>query len=84
MNTRGLTEVVIVAVALDLGLIDGNFYSMMVVMAVLTTAMTGPLLKLVGAGGHDSRAAAPSGAVETAVTRRPVDEIAQKAPARTE
>ncbi|WP_066933339.1 cation:proton antiporter [Streptomyces sp. NBRC 110611] len=48
MNTRGLTEIVIVAVALDMGLINQDFYSMMVVMAVVTTAMTGPLLKLFG------------------------------------
>jgi Kef-type K+ transport system membrane component KefB len=47
MNTRGLTEIVIMAVALEMGLINQNFYSMMVVMAVVTTAMTGPLLKLV-------------------------------------
>lgn len=48
MNTRGLTEVVIVAVALEMGLIGQSFYSMMVVMAVVTTAMTGPLLSLFG------------------------------------
>ncbi|MFJ2111354.1 MULTISPECIES: cation:proton antiporter [unclassified Streptomyces] len=47
MNTRGLTEIAILAVALEMGLINQNFYSMMVVMAVVTTAMTGPLLKLV-------------------------------------
>lgn len=48
MNTRGLTEIVIVAVALEMGLINQDFYSMMVVMAVVTTAMTGPCLKLSG------------------------------------
>ncbi|HEY3609262.1 MAG TPA: cation:proton antiporter [Pseudonocardiaceae bacterium] len=47
MNTRGLTEIVVVGIALDLGIIDQNFYSMMVIMAVLTTAITGPLLRLV-------------------------------------
>ncbi|MFJ8281325.1 cation:proton antiporter [Streptomyces griseoviridis] len=44
MNTRGLTEVVILTVGLQLHLIDAAFYSIMVVMAVLTTVMTGPLL----------------------------------------
>ncbi|MEV6501584.1 cation:proton antiporter [Streptomyces prunicolor] len=44
MNTRGLTEVVILTVGLQLGLIDSQFYSVLVVMAVLTTVMTGPLL----------------------------------------
>ncbi|MGP3689017.1 cation:proton antiporter [Streptomyces sp. IBSNAI002] len=54
MNTRGLTEIVIVAVALDMGLINQGFYSMMVVMAVVTTAMTGPLLKLFGVRGPET------------------------------
>ncbi|MFD6804760.1 cation:proton antiporter domain-containing protein, partial [Streptomyces anthocyanicus] len=44
MNVRGLTEIVILSVGLELGLIDGTVYSMMVVMAVVTTAMAGPLL----------------------------------------
>ncbi|MFE0823706.1 cation:proton antiporter [Streptomyces sp. NPDC058794] len=44
MNTRGLTELVILGVGLQLGLLDDSLYSLMVVMAVVTTAMTGPLL----------------------------------------
>ncbi|MEO6502527.1 MAG: cation:proton antiporter [Jatrophihabitantaceae bacterium] len=44
MNTRGMTEIVILTVGLDLQLMDRTLYSMMVLMAVLTTAMTGPLL----------------------------------------
>ncbi len=44
MNTRGLTELVILGVGLQLGLLDGSLYSLMVVMAVVTTMMTGPLL----------------------------------------
>lgn len=47
MNTRGLTELVILGVGLQLGLLDTGLYSLMVVMAVVTTAMTGPLLSLV-------------------------------------
>ncbi|GAA3150616.1 hypothetical protein GCM10010521_42860 [Streptomyces rameus] len=47
MNTRGLTELVILGVGLELGLLDGSLYSLMVVMAVVTTAMTGPLLSRV-------------------------------------
>lgn len=61
MNTRGLTEIVIVAVALDMSLIDQSFYSMMVVMAVVTTAMTGPLLGLLGALPRGKQAAPPDG-----------------------
>jgi Kef-type K+ transport system membrane component KefB len=62
MNTRGLTEIVIVAVALDMGLISQSFYSMMVVMAVVTTAMTGPLLKLFGV--HPQETAEPAAGTE--------------------
>ncbi|SEQ07647.1 Kef-type K+ transport system, membrane component KefB [Streptomyces sp. yr375] len=49
MNTRGLTELVILGVGLELGLLDGSLYSLMVVMALVTTAMTGPLLTLIDA-----------------------------------
>lgn len=44
MNTRGLTELVILSVGLQLGFLDDQLYSLMVVMAVVTTMMAGPLL----------------------------------------
>ncbi|TGA92976.1 cation:proton antiporter, partial [Streptomyces sp. MZ04] len=44
MNTRGLTELVILGVGLQTGLLDGSLYSLMVVMALVTTMMTGPML----------------------------------------
>ncbi len=44
LNTRGLTEIVILSVGLERGILDTELYSLMVVMALLTTAMTGPLL----------------------------------------
>ncbi|GAA2673647.1 MULTISPECIES: cation:proton antiporter [Actinosynnema] len=47
MNTRGLTELIILSVGLELGVLDRGLYSIMVVMAVVTTAMAGPLLNLV-------------------------------------
>ncbi|WP_051773283.1 cation:proton antiporter [Saccharothrix sp. NRRL B-16314] len=47
MNTRGLTELIILGVGLQTGLLDTRLYSLMVVMAVVTTAMTGPLLRLI-------------------------------------
>ncbi|MFV2104805.1 cation:proton antiporter [Micromonospora sp. LOL_024] len=46
MNTRGLTELIILAVGLELGMLDGQLYSSMAVMALVTTAMAGPLLQL--------------------------------------
>ncbi|MFI9243928.1 cation:proton antiporter [Streptomyces sp. NPDC053086] len=44
MNTRGLTELIALSVGLQAGLLDERLYSLFVVMAVITTAMTGPLL----------------------------------------
>ncbi|MBT2545734.1 cation:proton antiporter [Streptomyces sp. ISL-44] len=44
MNTRGLTELIVLNVGLQLGFLDQSLYSLMVVMAVVTTAMAGPLL----------------------------------------
>ncbi len=47
MNTRGLTELVILTVGLNLGILNKSLYSLMVVMAIVTTAMAGPLLKVI-------------------------------------
>ena len=47
MNTRGLTELVILNVGKQLGVLDDELFTMMVLMALITTAMTGPLLKRV-------------------------------------
>jgi Kef-type K+ transport system membrane component KefB len=51
MNTRGLMELVILNIGLDLGVIDGRVFSMMVIMALVTTFLTTPALQLLGAGG---------------------------------
>ncbi|MEU0562652.1 cation:proton antiporter [Dactylosporangium sp. NPDC006015] len=47
MNTRGLTEIVILTVGLQLGILDESLFSLMVVMALVTTAMAGPLLAVI-------------------------------------
>jgi Kef-type K+ transport system membrane component KefB len=44
MNTRGLMELVILNIGLDLGVLSPALYSMFVLMAFLTTMMTTPLL----------------------------------------
>lgn len=44
MNTRGLMELVILNIGLDLGIITPAVFSMMVIMALVTTFMTTPLL----------------------------------------
>ena len=47
MNTRGLTEIVILTVGLQLKILDGELFSLMVVMALVTTVMAGPLLAVI-------------------------------------
>jgi Kef-type K+ transport system membrane component KefB len=47
MNTRGLMELVILNIGLDIGVISPALFSMMVVMALVTTFMTTPLLELI-------------------------------------
>ncbi|MFE8012342.1 cation:proton antiporter [Streptomyces antibioticus] len=44
MNTRGLTELIALNVGKAAGLLDDRWYALLVVVAVATTAMTGPLL----------------------------------------
>jgi K+:H+ antiporter len=46
MNTRGLMELIILNVGLDLGVITPTLFAMMVIMAILTTLMTAPLVDL--------------------------------------
>jgi Kef-type K+ transport system membrane component KefB len=45
MNTRGLTELVILQVGLQLGVLDPAMFTLMVLMALITTMMTGPLMR---------------------------------------
>jgi Kef-type K+ transport system membrane component KefB len=47
MNTRGLTELIILSVGLELGVISTTIFTMMVLMALTTTLMATPLLSLV-------------------------------------
>ena len=47
MNTRGLTGIVILSVGLQVRILDQSLYSLMIVMAIVTTMMAGPLLHLI-------------------------------------
>jgi hypothetical protein len=47
MNTRGLTGIVVLSVGLQLHILDQSLYTLMIVMAIVTTAMAGPLLNLI-------------------------------------
>lgn len=53
MNTRGLIELVILNIGLDIGVLPRPLFSMMVLMAVGTTLMTTPLLSWVYANPKD-------------------------------
>jgi Kef-type K+ transport system membrane component KefB len=57
MNTRGLMELIVLTVGLQAGIITPRLFTMMVIMALVTTAMTAPLLGLVaksrGEDGQD-------------------------------
>ncbi|HVF44374.1 MAG TPA: cation:proton antiporter [Pyrinomonadaceae bacterium] len=46
MNTRGLVELIVLNLGYDLGILPPRIFAMMVLMALVTTAMTGPLLSL--------------------------------------
>lgn len=46
MNTRGLVELVALNIGYDLGILPPRIFAMMVLMALVTTFMTGPLLNL--------------------------------------
>jgi Kef-type K+ transport system membrane component KefB len=46
MNTRGLMELVVLNIGLDLKVISPTLFSMMVVMALVTTIATSPVLRL--------------------------------------
>ncbi|HWB09809.1 MAG TPA: cation:proton antiporter [Pirellulales bacterium] len=51
MNTRGLMELVVLNIGLDLGVISPTLFAMMVVMAIVTTMATTPILTLLTEGG---------------------------------
>ena len=46
MNTRGLMELIALNIGYDLGIIGPEIFAVMVLMAITTTIMTGPLLSL--------------------------------------
>jgi Kef-type K+ transport system membrane component KefB len=61
MNTRGLMELIALNIGYDLGILSPRIFAMLVIMALVTTMATGPLLTLFGRSqrlAHDL--AAPS------------------------
>jgi Kef-type K+ transport system membrane component KefB len=68
MNTRGLIELVVLTIGLEHGILDRRLFTIMVLMAIGTTLMTGPALRRI------YRNASPHGAevapLSPALTRR--------------
>jgi Kef-type K+ transport system membrane component KefB/nucleotide-binding universal stress UspA family protein len=59
MNTRGLMELIVLNIGLDLGVITPTIFTMMVVMALVTTFATTPILRLVYSDAELAGAGAP-------------------------
>ncbi len=55
MNTRGLMELIVLNIGLDLGVISPTIFSMMVLMALFTTFVTTPLLAVIYPAGEMAR-----------------------------
>jgi Kef-type K+ transport system membrane component KefB len=47
MNTRGLMELIVLNIGYDLGILSAEVFAMLVLMALITTFMTGPALDLI-------------------------------------
>lgn len=47
MNTRGLMELVVLNIGYDLGILNAEVFAMMIIMALVTTFMTGPMLNII-------------------------------------
>jgi Kef-type K+ transport system membrane component KefB len=60
MNARGLVELVVLSVGLEAGLVDDRLFAVMVLMALVTTFATGPLVDRLGRGAPAGRRA-PAG-----------------------
>jgi K+:H+ antiporter len=58
MNTRGLVELIVLNIGYDLGILSARTFAMLVLMALITTFMTGPLLALVKIGTQREAVAA--------------------------
>jgi Kef-type K+ transport system membrane component KefB len=68
LNTRGLTELIALNVGLNEGIIHQQLFTVLVLMALITTVMTAPLLKLI----RLPQAQAPAGAASPSGLERPI------------
>jgi Kef-type K+ transport system membrane component KefB len=59
MNTRGLIEIVVLTIGLEAGVIDDRLFTVMVLMAIGTTLMAGPALRLIHRRAPEASHASP-------------------------
>jgi Kef-type K+ transport system membrane component KefB len=55
MNARGITEIVVLSAGLGAGIISSSAFTVMVLMALITTMMAAPLLRLLGPSLREPR-----------------------------
>lgn len=55
MNTRGLMELVVLNIGYEMGILSTELFTMFVVMALVTTVMTGPILNLITKGFKENK-----------------------------
>ncbi len=67
MNTRGLMELIALNIGYDLGVLSPQVFTMLVIMAIATTFMTGPALNLIGRLWKDDKTYEIPETVSTAV-----------------
>jgi Kef-type K+ transport system membrane component KefB len=72
MNTRGLMELIVLNIGYDLGVLNPVVFTMMVIMALLTTFMTSPLLTIINRMYKDTDHIIPDETVSGRKNREPV------------
>jgi Kef-type K+ transport system membrane component KefB len=73
MNTRGLTELIVLNLALSMGVISSALFTALVIMALLTTFMAGPIMRLLDP--QNSFGEAPEAQLGLAVSELPAPEL---------
>jgi Kef-type K+ transport system membrane component KefB len=69
MNTRGLTELIVLNLALSMGVISSALFTALVLMALVTTFMAGPIMRLLDP--HNSLGEAPEAELASAKAEQP-------------
>ncbi|MGW3659839.1 cation:proton antiporter [Streptomyces sp. NPDC005151] len=72
LNTRGLTEIVLLQAGYSAGVLTSGLYLALLVMAVVTTSMTGPLLSLIDRRQGADAPSAPRKGEQVAAGRVPL------------